>query len=68
MPIIDLHVVQYPELTEAMGDKVGIQSNNNPNFPTNKIHILIYDWCDKEILECMHNSIYFSLQIIIIKN
>lgn len=42
-PTIDLHVVQYLELTEAMGDKVEIQSNNSPSFPTNKIHILIYD-------------------------
>jgi len=42
-PIIDLHVVQYLELIEAMGDKVGIQSNNNPNSPINKIHIPIYD-------------------------
>jgi len=43
MPIIDLHVVQYLEPIEAMDGKVEIQSNNSPNFPINKIHILIYD-------------------------
>jgi len=43
MPTIDLRVVQYLEPIEAMDGKVEIQSNNSPNFPTNKIHILIYD-------------------------
>lgn len=49
-----------------MDDKVETLLNSNLNFLINKIHTLIYDLFDKEILEYMHNSVCFLLKKLLV--
>lgn len=55
--------VLYPALAAVKACKAGTLSNNNLNFPVNKIHIQVCDLSYKETLGCMHTQICFLLEV-----